>query len=156
IDYLRKHSWYGQDFTFIDGEDEKQGFDWIQMVSPSLHSFFQQSEVDMTLKNNSEEGYILAVDSLSIKFEGLLRELCRAIGAQAVEFKPDGTEERRSFDTVLNSEKIMDLVPPYVIAFLRFLFSDGGMNLRHTVAPCFYPARKYAAGIMFLLIVAVL
>jgi hypothetical protein len=156
IDYLRKHSWYGQDFTFIDDENEKQGFDWIQMVSPSLCSFFQQSEVDMTLKNNSEEGYILAVDSLSIKFEGLLRELCRAIGAQTIEFKTDGTEERISFDKLLNSEKIQALVPPNDIAFLRFLFTDAGMNLRNNVAHCFYPARKYSAGIMFLLIVALL
>jgi hypothetical protein len=156
IDYLRRRSWYGQDFTFVDGDGEKQGFDWIQMISPSLLSFFKQSEIDMTLKKNSEEGYILAVDSLSIKFEGLLRELCRAIGAQTIEFKNDGTEERISFDKLLNNEKIQALIPANDIAFLKFLFTDVGMNLRNNVAHCFYPARKYSAGIMFLLIVALL
>ncbi len=156
MSYLKHRSWYGQDFTYVDGDGTVQGFNWIQMISPSLLSFFQQSEIDMTLKKNNDEGYILAVDSLSLKFEGFLRELCRAIGAQTIEFKADGTEERISFDKLLSGEKIQALLPADDIAFLKFLFTDAGLNLRNNVAHCFYPARKYSAGIMFLLFVALL
>lgn len=156
ISYLTRRSWYGQDFTYLDADRTVQGFNWIQMISPSLFSFFSQSEIDMTLKKESREGYMLAVDSLSLKFEGILRELCRAIGAQTTEFKSDGTEERISFDKLLNGEKIQALVPANDIAFLKFLFTDVGMNLRNNVAHCFYPTRKYSAGIVFLLIVALL
>lgn len=156
VDYLKRRSWYGGDFTFIDGDGERQGFDWIQLISPSLFSFFKQSELDMAQGKNSDEGYILAVDSLSLKFEGLLREFCRTIGAQTIEFKADGTQERISFDKLLSNEKIEAIIPPDDIAFLKWLFTDEGFNLRNNVAHCFYPARKYSAGIMFLLIMALL
>jgi hypothetical protein len=156
IGYLKRRSWYGRDFTFIDGDGERQGFDWIQLISPSLLSFFKQSELDMAQGKNSDEGYILAVDSLSLKFEGLLREFCRTIGAQTIEFKADGTQERISFDKLLSNEKVEAIIPPDDIAFLKWLFTDEGFNLRNNVAHCFYPARKYSAGIMFLLIMALL
>jgi len=156
VTYLKQHSWYRKDFTFVDGDGDKQGFDWIQMLAPALRSFFQQSEIDIVQGKNSDDGYILAVDSLSLKFEGLLRELCRAIGAQTIEFKADGTQERISFDKLLGNEKILGLIHADDVAFLKWLFTDEGLNLRNNVAHCFYPARKYSAGIMFLLIVALL
>jgi hypothetical protein len=156
MQYFRERSWYSQDFTYIDADGDQQGFDWMKLIGPSLYGFFQQSQIDLTLKKDNGEGYILAVDSLTLKFEGLLREFCRSIGAQTVEFKADGTEERISFDKLLGGEKIQALMPANDVAFLRFLFTDAGMNLRNDIAHCFYTNRKYSAGVMLLLIVALL
>lgn len=71
------------------------------------------------LKTNSynPQGYILAIDSLVLKFEGLLHELSRMIGAQTIEIKDNGTAERIGFDKLLENEKLKALIPEDDIAF---------------------------------------
>ncbi|MDP2337442.1 MAG: hypothetical protein Q8N05_13540, partial [Bacteroidota bacterium] len=85
IDYLKNNSWYGQDFSYLDTNNETQGFDWIELLSPALQSFFIQTEIDIKTNKHNSQGYILAIDSFVLKFEGLLRELSRMIGAPTIE-----------------------------------------------------------------------
>src|SRR5690554_743203 len=156
IDYLKTESWYGQDFTYLDTNNETHGFDWIELLSPSLQSFFVQTEIDIKTNSHNSKGYILAIDSLVLKFEGLLREFSRMIGAQTIEIKENGTEERIGFDKLLNNEKLKALIPEDDIAFFKFLFTSSGMNLRNNVAHCFFTTKNYTSAVMLLLIVALL
>jgi hypothetical protein len=98
----------------------------------------------------------LAIDSLVIKFEGLLREFSRAIGAQTIEIKENGTEERISFEKLLENKKFKNLIPEDDIALFKFLFTSAGMNLRNNIAHCFYKTKNYSPALMFLLIAALL
>lgn len=156
INFLKNNSWYGKDFTYLDTNNEVQGFDWIELLSPSLQSFFVQTEIDIKTNKHHSQGYILAIDSLVLKFEGLLRELSRMIGAQTIEIKVDGTQERISFEKLLENEKIKALIPEDDIAYFKFLFLSDGMNLRNNVAHSFYTTKKYTSATMLLLIVALL
>ena len=156
IEFLKTHSWYGQDFTFTNADGELEGFDWIELLSPSLFSFFTQSEIDIKLNKNNNQGYILPIDSLVLKFEGLLREFSRILGAQTIEIKENGTEERISFEKLLENEKLKELIPADDIALFKFLFTSEGMNLRNNIAHCFYKTKNYSAGTMILLITALL
>lgn len=156
IDFLKNHSWYGQDFTFTNADNEVEGFNWIELLSPSLFIFFTQSEIDIKLNKNNNQGYILPIDSLVIKFEGLLREFSRNIGAQTIEIKENGTEERISFEKLLENEKLKELIPKDDIALFKFLFTSDGMNLRNNIAHCFYQTKNYSPATMFLLIAALL
>ncbi|MDN4029816.1 DUF4209 domain-containing protein [Chryseobacterium gambrini] len=155
-DYMKNFTWYGTDFTYVDNNNEKQGFDWIELLTPSLQVFFNQIETDIKTVTNHHQGYIVAIDSLVLKFEGLLREFSRAIAAQTIEFKADGTEERISFDRLLDNKKITDLIPANDIAFFKYLFTSEGMNLRNNIAHCFYKTENYSSSTMLLLIVALL
>lgn len=155
IEFL-KNTWYGQDFTHLNADGQLEGFDWIELLSPSLFSFFSQSEIDIKQKKDNNIGYVLAIDSLVIKFEGLLREFSRLIGAQTIEFKENETQERISFEKLLENEKLKNLMPEDDIAFLKFLFTSEGMNLRNKIAHCFYKTKDYWAGTMLLLIAALL
>lgn len=156
IDYLQINSWYGQDFTYLDTNNETQGFNWIELLSPSLQSFFIQSEIDIKTNKNNNQGYILAIDSLVLKFEGLLREFSRMIGAQTIEIKESGTEERINFEKLLDNEKLKSLIPEDDIAFFKFLFTSEGMNLRNNIAHSFFNTKNYTSAVMLLLIVALL
>lgn len=156
IEYLKNSSWYGQDFTYIDTNNETQGFNWIELLSPSLQSFFVQSEVDLKTNSHNPQGYIIAIDSLVLKFEGLLREFSRMIGAQTIEIKDNGTEERIGFDKLLDNEKLKALIPEDDIAFFKFLFTSNGMNLRNNIAHCFFTTKNYTSAVILLLIVALL
>ncbi len=156
IDYLKNNSWYGNDFTYLDTNNETQGFNWIELLAPSLQSFFVQSEIDIKINKNNPQGYILAIDSLVLKFEGLLREFSRMIGAQTIEIKDNGTEERISFDKLLDNEKLKALLPTDDITYFKFLFTSDGMNLRNNIAHSFFKTKNYTSGTMLLLIVALL
>lgn len=156
IIFLKNNSWYGKDFTYIDTNNEVQGFDWIELLSPSLQSFFVQTEIDIKTNKHHSQGYILAIDSLVLKFEGLLRELSRVIGAQTIEIKADGTQERISFEKLLENEKIKALIPEDDLAYFKFLFLSDGMNLRNNIAHSFYTTKNYTSATMLLLIVALL
>ncbi len=156
IEHLKDKSWYGQDFTYIDSNNETQGFNWIELLSPSLQSFFVQTEIDLKTNSHNPQGYILAIDSLVLKFEGLLREFSRMIGAQTIEIEDNVTKERIKFDKLLNNEKLKALIPEDDIAFFKFLFTPSGMNLRNNVAHCFYTTKNYTSAVMLLLIVALL
>ena len=156
IDYLKNNSWYGHDYTYLDTNNETQGFNWIELLSPSIQSFFVQTEIDIKTNNHNPQGYILAIDSLMLKFEGLLRALSKMIGAQTIEIKENGTEERIGFDKLLDNEKLKALIPEDDIAFFKFLFTSSGMNLRNNVAHCFFTTKNYTSAVMLLLIVALL
>lgn len=156
INYLKNDSWYGQDFTYLDTNNETQGFNWIDLLTPALQSFFVQTEIDLKTNCHNPQGYILPIDSLVLKFEGLLRELSRMIGAQTIEIKDNGTEERIGFEKLLDNEKLKALIPEDDIAFFKFLFTSSGMNLRNNVAHCFFTVKNYSSAVMLLLIVALL
>jgi hypothetical protein len=156
FDYLKNYTWYGTDFIYVDNNNEKQGFDWIELLTPSLQVFFNQIEADIKTATNHNQGYIVAIDSLVLKFEGLIREFSRAIEAQTIESKADGTKERISFDKLLDNEKITDLIPANDIAFFKYLFTSEDMNLRNNIAHCFYKTENYSSARMLLLIVALL
>ncbi|WP_291136477.1 DUF4209 domain-containing protein [Flavobacterium sp. UBA7663] len=156
INYFKNDSWYGQDFTYLDTNNETQGFNWIELLTPALQSFFVQTEIDLKTNSHNPQGYILALDNLVLKFEGLLREFSRMIGAQTIEIKDNGTEERIGFDKLLDNEKLKVLIPEDDIAFFKYLFTSNGMNLRNNVAHCFFTTKNYSSAVMLLLIVALL
>jgi hypothetical protein len=156
IDNLKNNSWYGQDFTYLDTNNETQGFDWIELLSPALQSFFIQTEIDIKTNKHNSQGYILAIDSFVLKFEGLLREFSRMIGAPTIEIGKNGTEERINFEKLLDNEKLKALIPEDDIAYFKFLFTSQGMNLRNNIAHSFYKTSNYTSAVMLLLIVALL
>jgi len=156
INYLKNDTWFGQDFTYLDTNKETQGFNWIELLTPALQSFFVQTEIDIKTSKHNPQGYILAIDSFVLKFEGLLREFSRMIGAQTIEIKENGTEERINFDKLLDNEKLKALIPEDDIAFFKFLFTSDGMNLRNNIAHCFFTTKNYTSAVMLLLIVALM
>lgn len=155
-EFLTKHTWYGSDINHTKPDGEKEIFNWLDLLLPSLFSFFQQAEIDIKTNKKSNIGYILAIDSLVLKFEGILREFSRSIGAQTIEITKNGTKERISFERLLDDKKFNKLVPSDDIAFFKYLFTSNGIDLRNNVAHCFYKPKNYSGAIMWLLISAFL
>lgn len=155
-DFLIEHTWYSTPFEEINPSGEKETYNWLDQLLPALKHYFQQSEIDLKTGVNNSKEYILSVDSMTLKFEGLLRELSRIIGAQTIDIKDDGTQERISFEKLLENDKFKALVPEDDIALFKFLFLSDGLNLRNNIAHCFYKAKNYSASLMWLLICAFL
>ena len=155
-EYFENYTWYGEDIIITNADGEKETFNWLDLLMPSFASYFTQSEIDLKENKNSETGYILSIDSLVLKFEGVLRSFSRNIGAQTIDIKENGTQERISFEKLLKNDKFKDIIPEDDIAFFKFIFTSEGMNLRNNIAHCFYKPKNYSAAVMWLLTCAFL
>ncbi|TCP22356.1 uncharacterized protein DUF4209 [Tenacibaculum skagerrakense] len=155
-DFLKNNTWYGVEFSIKNPAGKTETYNWLQLLTPALDSYFKQSEIDIKTNTNSSSGYILSIDSLVLKFEGILREFSRYNGAQTIDIKENGTQERISFEKLLENEKFKELVPEDDIALFKFMFTSEGMNLRNNIAHCFFKSKDYSAAIMWLLICAFL
>jgi hypothetical protein len=153
-EFLTNNTWYGAEFSIKNPAGKIETYNWLQLLTPALESYFKQSEIDIKTNTNSSSGYILSIDSLVLKFEGILREFSRYNGAQTIDIKENGTQERISFEKLLENEKFKELVPDDDIALFKFLFTSEGMNLRNNIAHCFFKSKDYSPAIMWLLICA--
>ncbi|MBN8787237.1 MAG: DUF4209 domain-containing protein [Terrimonas sp.] len=149
INFIKTQTWIGK--TMEEGSR-----DWISLLSPSILSFFEQSQIDIKSGKDSEDGYILASDSLAIKFEGLLRDFSLKIGAQTIELNQQGTSTRISFERLLDNPKFQLGVEADDVAFFKFLFTNVGLNIRNNIAHSFYQHNDYSAGLPMFIIVAIL
>jgi hypothetical protein len=155
-EYLEQNTWYN-DVNVISKTDEKDcSFRWVEFILPPLKLFFEQSEKDIENSFYTAQGYILAIDSLTLKFEGVLRDFSNRIGAQIIEADKSKTEMRINFDNLFDNEKFAKTIPEDDIAFFKFLFTSKGINLRNNVAHSFYSPKDYSVSMMWMLICAFL
>lgn len=155
-DYLENNTWYN-DANFIINPDEKDySFKWLDFILPPLKLFFEQSEKDIENSSHTPEGYILAIDSLTMKFEGVLRDFSNRIGAQIIESDTSKTKMRFNFDNLFDNEKFTRIIPEDDVAFFKFLFTSKGINLRNNVAHSFYAPKDYSVSMIWMLICAFL
>lgn len=155
-DYLRNNSWIGRDIKYTNPDGKEEKHNWLDLLAPGLIQFFQQSEIDIKSNSNNSQGYILAIDSLTLKFEGIVREFSRKIGAQTIEFKDNGTEERISFEKLLENEKFRKIIPEDDLALFKLLYLSNDLNLRNNIAHSFYKLKDYSSSIVLLVISSIL
>jgi hypothetical protein len=155
-DYIMNKTWYGEDAEYKKSDGTLIPFKWSDHILPALQIFFDQLYIDSSTNKVHHQAYILCIDSLTMKFEGLLREFSRKIGAQTIEIKENSTEERIAFDKLLDNHKFVEIVPEDDIALFKYIFTNKGINLRNNVAHCFYQPMEYRIQWMWLLIAAFL
>ena len=155
-DYFENYTWYSLINNVIKPNSSDCSFKWLDFILPPLELFFEQSEKDIKNGINSKEQYILIIDSLALKFEGVLRDFSNRIGAQIIEANELNTEMRIDFEKLFENEKFKELVPEYDVAFFKYLFTRKGLNIRNNVAHSFYTPNDYSVSIIWLLICAYL
>ncbi|MDL2145113.1 DUF4209 domain-containing protein [Flavobacterium tructae] len=155
-DHLLKNTWYGEDNSYINNERNSETFKWLDLLAPSLQNFFSQMESDIEMGIVNNIAYQLSIDSLAVKFEGLLRAFSDRLEAQTIDLKDSETQERISFEKFLDNPKFLNAIPQDDVALFKYLFTNKGMNFRNNVAHCFYKPKNYSVGMMWFLIVAIL
>lgn len=155
-DYIENNTWYKDVNTMSNPDGSDHSFKWIDFILPPLKLFFEQSEKDIKNSTHSSEGYIIAIDSLTLKFEGVLRDFSNKIGAQTIESDNTRTEQRVDFDKLFDNQKFISVLPEDDVAFFKFLFTRKGLNIRNNVAHCFYNPKDYSVSMVWLLICAYL
>ena len=158
---LQRRSWVGVERSSVNsGCDGGPPISWLELVMPGIEHYFNQ--VQRTTSDHSiQPDYVLTVDSLVPKIEGMVRDLCRLSGGVAVNMTRDKrgrtVQREKDLHSLLYEETILDLLDEDDLLFYRFLFVEqGGYNLRNRVAHGLTNQRDYTLERALLVLVALL
>lgn len=143
-DYFARNSWYGQNLpeTKLREHGAKNTYNWLNLMAPALHSFLIQLETSF-LVGPKFTNWVLPIDSLTLKFEGALRDFIRIAHGSTSVLKNDEIREML-LDDLLNCEAAKKAFSPNDLALFKMVFTNKGDNIRHNVAHCFYHENDYS------------
>lgn len=155
MDFLLKNTWLGQELIDSDSGQEPVQYRWISLIAPSLHEYFFHTESAIK-STNPTSNYILPIDSLTLKFEGVLRDFSKLANISTTTVGKNGALREKYIEELLSDERLKKYFNEDDLLFFYYLFTKDGMNLRNNVAHCFYRFHNYSFQVMHLLICAFL
>ncbi|MBT0810097.1 DUF4209 domain-containing protein [Litoribacter ruber] len=155
LNFLRDRTWLGQPYYILDQEQNQHALSWLSLLEPSLREFYSQLE----LKADNQEhrlNFILCLDSIVPKFEGLLRYFLQQCG-KTVSVTIANRVEQMTLNKMLESEGFTSLFNRDDQMLFQYLFGGaGGLDIRNNIAHSFYHSHHYNLKKMLLVIGALL
>jgi len=159
MEYFEKRSWYGKNIkkTIPQGEIT---YNWLNLIAPSMNEYFNQMQAHF-LEPAYSPNFVLSMDSLSLKIEGLVRDICTFSGITTF-FQTKDKQRRnivreKDINWLLREEPIKALFDEDDLLFFKFvLVEKAGINLRHKIAHCLIEYAEYNISYMHLLILVLL
>lgn len=159
-DHLKNNSWLGRSITHQSPSGEKWDMVWLDLLSPGLKEYFTQ--MDYSIQSGGHyPNLVLTIDSITLKIEGILRDICTISGIPTFYQTKDkkGREITREKDihSLLYEKKVVELLPDSDLYFLRYVLVEKmGFNLRHKVAHSLLRRNEYVLEYIQLLILCLL
>lgn len=159
LDFLHKHSWFGKNIPKRLANETIQ-HNWLSLLAPSLIEYFFQLQHFLSYPNYSPN-LVLCIDSLTLKIEGLIRDICQFSGVATFyttnDAKGRAIIREKDLHALLFEEPIKKLFDQDDLLFFKFLLVEkAGYNLRHKVAHSLMLFQDYNINYMHLLILAIL
>lgn len=147
LQFLKEETWLGCDEIPNVGKNP-----YFRMIVPIINNYFYEWEL-IYLYNIPQPNFILTIDSLILKIEGMLK-LVYSIDNIIKEPTGDGATQDKSLNKLLEDCNC-DLISEDDFFFLKYLLIDkSGLNLRNKVAHSLMKKRDYSVGNANLLILA--
>ncbi len=161
LTFLREKSWLGTNISqkMADGNDYV--YNHLDLLTPSIRDYFGQL---LKIKNGNKDAvnFILCIDSMSLKLEGIIRDLCRMSGGVTFFETKDkqnnnSVTREKDINALLHEENVKKIINEDDCLFLKFLMVEkAGYNLRHKVAHSLMFVESYGFPYATLLIQALL
>ncbi|MCK4307705.1 DUF4209 domain-containing protein [candidate division WOR-3 bacterium] len=158
LDFLKRHSWFGKNISKKLSNNETIVYNWLNLIAPALHEYFFQMH-RYFLNPANYPNLVLSIDSLVLKVEGLLRDICQFSGVTTFYMTNDSKGRNivreKDIHALLYEAPIKRLFDEDDLLFLKFLLVEkAGYNLRHKVAHSLMLFQEYNVNYMHLLILA--
>ena len=155
LGHLRKHTWLGKPYLKRDMGGNEITVDWIMLITPAIVEYFIQVQ-SWQWGNSYFPNFILCIDSLTLKMEGMLRNFSEQMTISTTVAGKSGTQEAYVHN-VLENPAVIKHFDEDDLQFFKYLFTnEGGTNLRNNVAHCFYHFYDYNLDKMHLLLAALI
>lgn len=161
IDFIKKHCWYGKNLSKRLPNDQTVMYNWLCLIAPALNEYFCQMNVFFADGTANVPNFVLGLDSLTLKFEGMFRDLCQRSGIVTTYQKEDNSGrnivQEKDLNALLREDAIKEFFDEDDLLFFKFLLIEKlGYNLRHGIAHSLMLFQEYRADYMHLAILALL
>jgi len=153
--FFENLTWYNLKFPrAITDKEIDRNSTWLTMLAPAIHNLIAQFELSVLMNTNKINNFILAIDSMTVKFEGALRDFIRLCGGNTTTTKK-GMLVEQLLEELLENEITKEYFTNKDIELFKYTFTQKGKNLRNNVAHSFMQYSDYtweAATLVFLCI----
>jgi len=160
ITFLKQKTWLGYNLKKISPGGDELIYNWIDQISPSIYYYFDQMDVHLA-DHKHYPNLIMPIDSLSLKFEGLFRDLCEVLGISTFFTETDihnkVISKERDLNSLLRDQNLANLIDKDDLFFFKYIFVEkSAMNLRNDVAHSLMIAEEYTTNKFHLLLLCLL
>jgi len=154
--YILEHTWLGKNLPAKSLNNDDYTYNWFSLISPSVYNFITQYTISLN-NNNFNANYILAIDSLSIKFEAILKDFA-FYNNIPIDKYDDRKEKMRELyiEDILNNKSSKSLIGEENINFMKYVFTKNGLDIRNNIAHCYFNYSNYNSDKFLLILIAFL
>lgn len=161
LNCLHKSCWYGKNLTRSSPNGRTYTYNWLNLIAPALNEYFVQMDFHLADPVVNSPNFVLSLDSLTLKIEGLFRDLCRSSGVTTSRQRQDNSGRNitveKDIDALLREDAIEELFDEDDLLFFKFvLIEKTGYNLRHKIAHSLMSFQDYNWFYMNLMILVLL
>ena len=161
LEFLSRNCWYGKILVKRLPNGQTATRNWLNLIAPALNEYFLQMDLHLADPARNYPNFVLSLDSLTLKIEGLFRDLCRLRGVATSRYRQDNSGRNialeKDIDVLLREDEIQKLFDEDDLLFFKFLLVEkGGYNLRHEIAHSLMSFQDYNWVYMNLMILALL
>ena len=139
---LEKRTWLTQKQTYYTSSGSQINYTWSETIKPSINLLFEVLEDASYRKRNFEEKVILIVDSLSSKFEGLMREILRIKGIPTTK-KVRNESQEMTLEDLISSPCIKNTFSQREILFMKYVLTRQGLNIRNNISHAYFKSKRF-------------
>lgn len=154
--FFENQTWYNVPYNRpMTDKDIDRNSTWLTMLAPSIHNLMAQFEMSVLMRTNKINNFILAIDSMTLKFEGALRTFIRLCGGNTTTTKQQEISEQL-LDELLENEITKTYFTNKDIELFKHTFTKAGRNLRNDVAHGFMLFSDYTLEAAILVFMCIL
>lgn len=128
-------------------------YTWLSLVDIGIKSFLEQCNL---LQKGKQPDWRFSIEFLSLKFEGILRDIVRQQGGVITEMDEQNNTTNVLLDKLLGSSEIKKAFTKDDINLFQYTLTSKGYNIRNNVAHSFYKPQDYNAGNAVLVLLCIL
>ena len=144
LDYLSQ-TWLGKERMPVTTILKKSPETWLDIIRPSLTMLVNEITKEITSKDGYKGDYVCAIDSLTMKVEGCIRDACRHIGIPTIQ----ASNNEELLDKLLKklsearTETSDQVISKPAHRMLCCILGKPGMDLRNSIAHGFTCCADY-------------
>ena len=145
ITYSKLKSWFIRSTCFGITKDyyrpnEIIPSSWFFQIDYAIKALIIQYQ---RFTNNLNTDWRIPIDTLSIRFEGFIRDIVFELGGQVTKFDRNGNVTEALLDDLLQESCLLRVFNNDDIYFFKFILTSKGLNIRNNVAHSFYVPQEY-------------
>ncbi|WP_419801597.1 DUF4209 domain-containing protein [Mucilaginibacter sp.] len=130
---------FGQELI-ITRNDQNLSYTWFSMLDIGLKSFFEQLKLVL---RNKQPDWRFSIDFLSLKFEGVLRDIVDLTGGIITKTDKNGNTTELILEDLLRSDSLKEVFNKDDLNLFQHTLTNKGYNIRNNVAHSFYIPQDY-------------